>query len=154
MRPYRQQFVHALNASIGHLLLENRMLADPTAARKSYAIAEDGAISYNDLYLALETMATTPIRYMTVQPLPMVILAYTVETYLLVRKRYLPFLPDITGEIRLLQPATLAVCNGHFFFPTDKAAKDLAYEPAMGTLEGLAMSVKDWNEKHASRRND
>lgn len=103
-------------------------------------------VSYGDYYLALTTLAASPMKYQIVPPLPIVVVCYLVEAYVLLRARFVPFLPAITGDLDLMQPATLFMSSGHFYFSIDQAKDDLGYEPAMGTLEGMCITLRDWNE--------
>ena len=107
--------------------------------------------SYDDYYRVLTTLATTPMEYRVISLLPILVLAYMVEAYALLRARVMPFLPATQGRLDLLQPATLYMSTGHFFYNIDQAKDDLGYEPAMGTLEGLCMSVRDWNEQYGGK---
>lgn len=146
----RLQFVHALNVSLAHLNLEHRLLNTPgTVCGKSYAVTEHDLISYADYYLALTTLAETPMQYRLVPPLLIVVAAYLVEAYVLIRARVAPFLPATSGNLDLLQPGMLYMSTGHFFYPIWRAQDDIAYEPAMRTLEGLCITVRDWNENAA-----
>ena len=103
-------------------------------------------VSYDDYYLALTTLAASPMRYQAVPPLLIVVAAYLVEAYALLRARVMPYLPATTGDLDLVQPGMLFMSTGHFFFSIDPAKDDLGYEPAMGTLEGMCVTVRDWNE--------
>ncbi|KPI38225.1 uncharacterized protein AB675_1195 [Cyphellophora attinorum] len=146
LKPCVMNFVHCINVSLGQLALEDRLLVDPKVSGKGYAITERPEL-YHNYYRVLETLGGC--TFPDVQPLMMLSLAQMIEMYEWVRS-YLP-LPAITGDLHNLQPGMLKMCMLHVLFDSKAAAKDLGYQPAFDTLEGLCMTVKDWNEKESSK---
>lgn len=144
--------MHALNVSLGHLALEKGLLVNPNIGGRSFVITEDDLIAYDDYRKALTTLAETPMKYRSVPPLLIVGMAYLIEAYVLLQARFMPFLPTVSGDLNLMQPGTLAMCTGHFFYSIDRARDDLGYEPAMSTLEGMCLTVRDWNENAGTGR--
>lgn len=141
-----------MNVSLGHLALEKCLLANPNVGGSSFVITEQDLIAYSDYALALTTLASTPVKYQSVSPLLIVVMAYLVEAYVLLQARFMPFLPTTSGDLNLLQPGTLSMGTGHFFYSIDRARDELGYEPAMGTLEGMCLTVRDWNENAGTGR--
>lgn len=138
--------MHALNVSLGHLALDKGLLSSPGIGGRSFAITEHDLISYGDYGLALTTLAAAPMKYHLVPPLLIVMMAYLIEAYALLQARFMPFLPGTSGDLNLLQPGTLSMSTGHFLYSIDAARDDLGYEPAMGTLEGMCLTIREWNE--------
>jgi hypothetical protein len=152
---YATNYTHSMNVALGHLYLEDGMLNRPhSVSGRSYSIADE-TIRYGDFCYALSILAkgSKPITYPRVPPLPLLLLAYVIEAYSLLRLRgsLAKVLPPITGSVGLLQPATMQICTGHFVFDSEVAKKELGYRPAMGALHAIAVTVKDWNENHAAK---
>jgi nucleoside-diphosphate-sugar epimerase len=152
---FATNYTHAMNVALGHLYLEEAILKRPdVVGARSYSIADE-TIRYGDFCNALSVLAKgpKPVTYPRVPPLPLLLLAYIIETYSLLRLRgsLANLLPPISGSVGLLQPATMQICTGHFIFDSEVAKKDLGYRPAMGALHAIAVTVKDWNENHAAK---
>lgn len=104
---------------------------------------------YANLYTLLKTLAhpTTPINFPNVPPVLLLLVAHMVEFYGLVQRRYLTFLPRPNGDIETLQPALFNVSTLHVMYGIDKAQSELGYNTKLGTMEGLCLAVKEWNER-------
>lgn len=142
MKPFAQNFVHSINVSLGHLALEDRLLVDPSVGGKGYCVTEK-PITYGEYYRVLETLAGA--KFPSISPLPMLILSHGVEWWEAFRMKF-GILPAIKGNLLWLQPATIKLCTAYFLFDCKLVTKELGYEPAFETLEGLCMTVKDWKE--------
>jgi len=105
-------------------------------------------MTYGDVYLLLSTLAhpSTPVSFPVVPPLLFLLMAYIIETYVVLRHRYFPFLPKIADDLEPLQPSMLSVSTLHLVYDDSRARIELGYSPKMGTLEGLCLQVKEWNE--------
>lgn len=79
--------------------------------------------------------------------MPMLLLCYVVETYTLLQHRYLRFLPQITGDLAVLQPATLFMSNIHLAYDDSRAWNEIGYKAPITTLEGMCHQLVYWNEK-------
>ncbi|KAL3463807.1 hypothetical protein BJX64DRAFT_276229 [Aspergillus heterothallicus] len=164
LSPTIQNFVNAENVSIAHLLYEQRLIEHtripsslPNIGGQSFIVTDPNpAISFGDMYLLLSTLATTPIRFPAIPPLPMLMLSHVFEWYILLRHFYLPWLPRPTNEILQLQPALFAVSNPHVVIDDSRARKSpeqggLGYEPPLTSLEGLCKQLEYWNRVAAER---
>ena len=140
------QLVHAIEVSLCHLALEDRLLSTRQVGGKAYVVTHDDVITYGDLYLLLSTLAMTKVSIPKLQPLVVVLLAHVTEAYVLLRARYLGWLPPVTGDLQMLQPATIATCTAHFWYDSTLTEKDLGYRSPMSALEGLCMTLNDWNK--------
>ena len=145
-------FVHAQNVSIAHLDFEARLLSDSAdkVAGKAYAITDPSLpITFGDIYQCLTTLAhpSTPIAFPRVPPAMILVVAHMVEWYVLLRHRYLNFLPAVTGDLSLVQPAMFQMCVYSIIYDISKAKTELGYTGAISTLEGMCSAVRDWNEK-------
>lgn len=147
------QFVSAQNVSLAHLLFEARLLSPKgtiDVGGKAYAISDPGPpMPYNNLYTLLGTLAhpTTPIRFPAVPPVPMLLLAHVVEFYGVMQRRCFPFLPLLKGDIETIQPALFNLSTFHVVYGTGKAHEELGYNTELGTMEGLCVAVKEWNQR-------
>ncbi|KAI9367944.1 hypothetical protein BJX61DRAFT_260532 [Aspergillus egyptiacus] len=159
-----QNFVNAENVSIAHLLYEQRLIehtatpsALPNIGGQAFVVTDPNpAISFGDAYLLLTTLATTPIRFPRVNPLPMLVLSHLVEWYILLQHLYLSWLPKATGDIAQLQPALFAVSNPHVIIDDSRARKSpqeggLGYTPPLTTLDGMCKELDHWNRLAAER---
>ncbi|KAL3493093.1 hypothetical protein BJX62DRAFT_90594 [Aspergillus germanicus] len=164
LSPTIQNFVNAENVSIAHLLYEQRLIehtANPTSlpniGGSAYTVTDPNpAITFGDMYLLLSTLATTPIRFPSIPPLPMLLLSHVFEWYILLRHFYLPWLPQPTNEMNQLQPALFAVSNPHVVIDDSRARLapeqgGLGYEPPLTSLEGLCKQLEHWNRLAAER---
>ena len=144
--------VNAQNVSIAHLDFESRLLSDKAdvVAGQAYAVTDPNPpITYGDMYLTLTTLAhsSTPVKFTYVSPGSLLVFATLIEWYILLRHRYLSFLPEVTGDLSLLQPTMFQMCSFHLVYDISRAQKELGYRGAMTTLEGLCLALKDWNDK-------
>ncbi|KAL3451286.1 hypothetical protein BJX65DRAFT_293803 [Aspergillus insuetus] len=164
LSPTIQNFLNAENVSIAHLLYEQRLIehtANPTSlpniGGSAYTVTDpNSAITFGDMYLLLSTLATTPIRFPSIPPLPMLMLSHVFEWYILLRHFYLPWLPRPTNEMNQLQPALFAVSNPHVVIDDSRARLvpeqgGLGYEPPLTSLEGLCKQLEHWNRLAAER---
>lgn len=143
-------FVSAVNVSIGHLAYEEALLKDSSLGGRAYCVTDPNPpATYEHLYNYLMTMTTplTPVSFPYVPHIPFLFIAYGIETYNIIRERYLTFLPAPKGDVAALQPAMLRVCTLHALFTDDKAKKEIGYKAPVSTLEGLSMAVVDWNRQ-------
>ncbi|KAL2843655.1 hypothetical protein BJY01DRAFT_235595 [Aspergillus pseudoustus] len=164
LSPTIQNFVNAENVSIAHLLYEQRLIEHtaspstlPNIGGEAFVVTDPNpAITFGDMYLLLSTLATTPIRFPSIPPLPMLILSHVFEWYILLRHFYLPWLPEPTNEMLQLQPALFGVSNPHVVIDDSRARKSpeqggLGYEPPLTSLEGLCRQLEHWNRLAAER---
>lgn len=149
LKPFVLPFVHAINVSLGHLALEDTLLVNAKIGGKSYCISER-PILYAGYYRVFETLLGA--KFPDVSPLVMLSLAYVVEMWEWLRI-YLP-LPGVKGDLHQLQPGVLKMCTLHVLFDHKAATRDIGYEPAFETLEGLCMSVKDFKESGKPKQTD
>ncbi|KAL2824618.1 hypothetical protein BDW59DRAFT_162272 [Aspergillus cavernicola] len=164
LSPTIQNFVNAENVSIAHLLYEQRLIEHtnnpstlPNIGGQAFVVTDPNpAITFGDIYLLLTTLATTPIRFPEVSPLPMLILSHLVEWYILLQHLYLPRLPKATGEMAQLQPALFSISNPHIIIDDSRARKSpgeggLGYAPPLTSLDGMCKEVENWNRLAAER---
>ncbi|KAL4919351.1 hypothetical protein BDW62DRAFT_44400 [Aspergillus aurantiobrunneus] len=153
-----QNFVNAENVSIAHLLYEHRLIDHtespstlPNIGGQSFIVTDPNpATSFGDIYLLLTTLATTPIRFPYVPPAPMLIIAHLIEWYILLRHFYLPWLPEVTGDLTRLQPAVFSISNLHLIVDDSYARKPpqeggLGYAPPLTSLDGMCRELLHWN---------
>nr|POF03948.1 3 beta-hydroxysteroid dehydrogenase type 7 [Quercus suber] len=146
-----QNFVGVQNVSIAHLLLEAKLIGADRAlvGGQAYAITDPGPpITYGDLYSMLSLLANTTTRFPSIPGLPLLGLAYLVEAYVNFRRRYAGFLPPITGQLLLCQPAVFSISMVNVCYSITKAESELGYRGPFTTLHGVAADVFEWNEKH------
>lgn len=143
LKPFLCHFVHAINVSLGHLALEDKLLEDASLGGRGFPIAER-PIMWQDHYRVLELLAGC--KFPPVNAMMLVLLSYLIELYC-VMQAYVKWLPAIRGDLNSLQPGMMAMCAAYLMFTDDVTRKDLGFVPAMQTLEGLCMTVKDWEEK-------
>ncbi|KAI1611818.1 putative 3-beta hydroxysteroid dehydrogenase/isomerase family protein [Exophiala viscosa] len=143
------QVVSAQNVSLAHLLYEARMQSHDLGGRV-YAVTDDMShpFTYGDLYRFLEVTAhpTTPIKFPTTGAVPIVIISHIIEAYSSIQRRYLRFLPEVRGDLAMLQPALFNYSTVNIVYDDSKAREELGYT-GTGTLEGLSLHVRDWNEE-------
>lgn len=77
----------------------------------------------------------------------MLLAAHAIEAYAVIHHHLFQFLPAPTGDVALAQPATFNTGALHLFYECSKARDELGYKGLHGTLEGLCLQVKDWNER-------
>jgi hypothetical protein len=99
----------------------------------------------------MTTLATTPVRFPYVPPVIMLILSHFVEWYVLLRLFYFPWLPEVTSDLRRLQPAVFAISNPHLIVDDGRARKDpqdggLGYNPPLTSLDGACKELVHWNQ--------
>ncbi|KAK3934542.1 hypothetical protein QBC46DRAFT_399495 [Diplogelasinospora grovesii] len=160
-----QSFVHAANAAIAHLEFEAVLASSPHAkslpqAGRPFTITDPNPpITYGDLYFLVETLACTPFRTVTLQPIVMLLLSYPLEWYSLLLLRF-PWLgkktglPVLSGDVKHLKPALFSICT--HLVASNAAAKQsvksggLGYTGVLTTLEGMTQEVVDWNHEHTN----
>ena len=155
-----QSFAHGINVAIAHLDFE-AILACPESttgsqAGRTFVITDPNPpIRYRDLYFLVQTLAATPFRTLSLQPIVMVLLSYPIEWYCLALARH-PFLgrylPELTGEAKHLKPAIFSICT-HLVASNAVASQPvssggLGYTGALTTLEGMTQEVVEWNRDH------
>jgi hypothetical protein len=144
-------FVNAQNVSISHLAYENTLLNDPNSALggRAYCCTDPNPpIVYGDLYKALSTLAHPmhPVKFPNIPGSLLLLLAYCLESYSLLRHRYLRFLPPITGDLAIVQPAVFQMASIHLVYDDSLAQKEIGYKAPITTLEGLCHQVLWFNE--------
>ncbi|KIV76836.1 hypothetical protein, variant [Exophiala sideris] len=143
------QLVSAQNVSLAHLLFEARIHSQDLGGRV-YAVTDDmkNPFKYGDLYRFLEGTAhpTTPIKFPVAGAVPIVLMAHLIEIYSSMQRRYLRFLPDVRGDLAILQPALFNYSTVNIVYDDSKARDELGYT-GTGTLEGLSFQVREWNEE-------
>jgi len=144
------QLVSAQNVSLAHLLHEARMHSHDLGGR-GYAVCDPGPpIRYASFerFLALTAHAATPVAFPRVPPVFFLLLAYPVSWYVALQRDWLPrWLPRLPPDLETLQPAMFNCANLHVVYDDSKAREELGYRPAHGTMEGLFLVVREWNEK-------
>ncbi|KAK4682439.1 hypothetical protein QC764_116390 [Podospora pseudoanserina] len=153
-----QPFVHGINVAIAHLDYEAVLAANPKApqAGRPFMITDPNPpISYIDMYLAIETLATTPFKLIRLPPLPMWFLSYIVEWYSLLPVKY-PFLrrilPELKGDIKHMKPGLFSVTT-HMVATNENAGRSvdeggLGFRGVVTTLEGMVQEIVEWNVEH------
>ncbi|KEF61076.1 uncharacterized protein A1O9_02641 [Exophiala aquamarina CBS 119918] len=148
------QLVSAQNVSLAHLLYESRIHSHDLGGR-GYAVCDPGPpLRYSSLerFLSLTTHPSTPISWRRSPPVPFMLLAYPVSWYVAAQRDWLPrLLPKLPADLEILQPAVFNCANLHVVYDDSDARMDLAYRPGHGTLEGLYLVVKEWNQKAEAR---
>ncbi|KAJ5679084.1 hypothetical protein N7462_007328 [Penicillium macrosclerotiorum] len=165
-RPIIQSFVNAENVSIAHLLYEQRLLEQsqpnstlPNTGGQAFVVTDPNpAISFDDVYTLLTTLATTPIAFPAVQPVPLLLLAYAVEFYVYVQHVYLPWLlPALTGDILQIQPSLFAILDVFCIADDSRARRSpaeggLGYKAPLTTLDAMCKELVDWNAKALAKK--
>ncbi|KAL5336482.1 hypothetical protein BJX70DRAFT_409880 [Aspergillus crustosus] len=159
-----QNFVNAENVSIAHLLYEQPLIEHtkgpnslPNIGGDSFIITDPkSAISFGDLYLAMTTLAITPIRFPYIPPVPMLIVSHFVEWYVLLQHFYTPWIPKVAGDIARLRPAVLSISNPHLIIDDSRARKSpkevgLGYDPPLTSLDGVCTELAHWNRLAAEK---
>ena len=169
-------FVDARNVALGHLWFEDALIKEADSAErkdedrsrkggqetakdsvsgKAYAITDPNPpVTYGHLYRLFTLLShhTTPCRFPVVSPIPILLIAYIVEAYSLLLKRWGGMLgrllPTPKGDLAVLQPALFNMSTAHFIYDggDEMARRDLGYKGVVGTLSGLCESVVEWNE--------
>lgn len=142
------QLVSAQNVSLAHLLFEARIRSHDLGGR-AYAVSDSSPpIRYGDLYRFLEvaTHPATPIKFPVIPIVPVVLLSYLVEAYCTVQRRHLRFLPEVGGDLLMVQPALFNYSTINVVYDDSKARRELGYT-GTGTLEGLSRQVMEWNDE-------
>ena len=167
-------FVDARNVALGHLWYEDALIKEADSAQqrekgrdrkggheisvvrvsgRAYAITDPNPpVTYGHLYrlFTLLSHPTTPCKFPAVPPIPMLLIAYAVEAYSLLRKRWGGVLgrvlPAPKGDLAALQPAIFNMSTANFIYDDKMARIELGYKGAVETLRGLCDSVLEWNE--------
>ena len=143
-------FVNAQNVSIAHLAYEAALLSGKDVGGRTYYVTDPGGpVYYGDLYTVLSTLAhkDTPTNFPRIPTVPMLLLAYLIEAYILLRTRFLPKLPPITGDLAIITPAMFDMSTVHTVYDNQLAMDEINYNPPIGTMEGLCLQMLDWNNK-------
>lgn len=114
-----------------------------------YAVCDPSApMRYEDLERFLSVLAhpATPIKWPRVSPVPLMLFSYAVEWYVTLQRDYLPFLPRLSRDMELVQPAMFNYANLHVVYDDSRAKDELGYRSGHTTLEGFYLVVKEWNE--------
>lgn len=159
-----QNFVHAENISLAHLLYE-KALVDPRYSSKlagrTFQITDPNpAVTFGDSYTLIQTLKPTPIRVTTLPPVLMLLIAYCIETYCLTLARF-PVLRKVFPEpqadeaaIMNLQPSLFTICT-HVIASDAEARKPLdegglGYKGIWTTMEGMCDEMRLWIAKYGS----
>ncbi|KIX09557.1 uncharacterized protein Z518_00637 [Rhinocladiella mackenziei CBS 650.93] len=144
------QFVSAQNVSLAHLIYEARIhSANPDIGGKAYCVCDPSPpFRYSDLFRLFSTIVhpATPMRFHRVPPLVLMMISYAVEAYVTIQRRYLGFLPEVKGDLQMLQPVMFSYLTLNILYDDSLARKELGYNPGYDTLEGLCEQVLEWNE--------
>jgi nucleoside-diphosphate-sugar epimerase len=143
-------FVNAQNVSIAHLAFEASILSDKDVSGRTYYVTDPGLpVYYGDLYTVLNTLAhkDTPTNFPKIPAVPVLLIGYIIETYMLVRARYLHGLPPITGDIAMMTPAIFNMSTVHVVYDNRLAMEEIGYRPPISTMEGLCLQMLEWNGK-------
>ncbi|KAK0659020.1 hypothetical protein DIS24_g4201 [Lasiodiplodia hormozganensis] len=156
-------FVYTENVSLAHLLLEQRLVAparDPASGKRvdiggsAFTVTDPNPpIRYADIAFLLQTLCATPVKFVAVPAVLMLVISHVVEFYTLLRHRYLrSVLPPLVGDLALLQPALFAICNVHLFYDDSEARKrpeegGLGYRAPWTSMEAMCQQVLVWNEE-------
>lgn len=153
-------FVNAANVSIAHLAYEDALLNKTHTGGKGYAVTDPNPpIRYGDLYRFLETLAhpLTPINFPYIPHMPMLLMSYVVEQYVLLQRNTLRWLPQLPADLLYVQPAVWNVCTLHTVYDDSAARREIGYKAPLSTIEGLSLFMLDWNatvEKKARSKLD
>lgn len=143
-------FVNAQNVSIAHLCYENALLNKGHAGGKGCCATDPNPpITFRHLYNTLQTLAhpLTPVKFTKTPHVTILLFAYCVEAYELMRVRYLNFLPAVQGDLAMIQPTMFQTACLHLVATDTKAREEIGYKAPISTRDGLAWAVLDWNEK-------
>ena len=143
-------FVNAQNVSIGHLAYEDAIIEKKHSGGKGYCVTDPNPpITYESLYRCLTLLAhpQTPVSFPHVPHMAMLLPSYVMEAYILVRHRYMRFLPSPTRDLLYLQPAIFNLCTLHIVYTDTAAQEEIGYRAPIKTLEGFALAMVDWNTK-------
>jgi hypothetical protein len=153
-----QNFVNAEHISLSHLKYEEALLTPGNnAGGKSFVITDPNPpITFQDIYTLLSTCAATPFETIYVSPIFLLLISYPIELYCLT-KAVIPILdwilPELPGDVSLLQPTLFSISCAHVV-ATDAAAQKSIKEGGIGyrgiytTLEGMCQEIKNWNDEH------
>ncbi|KAH7107863.1 NAD(P)-binding protein [Auriculariales sp. MPI-PUGE-AT-0066] len=130
-----QNVVYVENCSIGHLCAEAALLSPNSRAdgRAYYLTDQNGpnrSIAYGDLYRSLNVLTAGRCSFPPLHAGLVFTMAHFIEAYHLLRAR-LPVLPQLPGDILLLQPATFMLVTAHVWFD-DSAARQSVHEGGIG----------------------
>lgn len=135
--------------SLAHLLYESRIHSHDLGGQ-GYAISDPGPpIRYADMqrFLALLAHPATPVRWSPAPPVPIMLLAYLNEVYVTLQRGYLSsILPPLSQDMELLQPAVFNCANLHVVYGGKRAREELGYLSGHTTIEGMYLTVKEWND--------
>jgi nucleoside-diphosphate-sugar epimerase len=143
-------FVNAQNVSIAHLAFEASLLSDKDVGGRTYYVTDPGIpLYFGELYTVLNTLAhkDTPANFPRIPGVPMLVMGYAIEAYMLLRARFLPKLPPITGDIAMITPAMFNMSTVHTVYDNRLATEEIGYNPPISTMEGLCLQMLEWNCK-------
>ena len=111
-------------------------------------------VLHADFYRVLSTLSITGFKAQYLPPLPLLLLCYPIEQYHILQNRFPGILPALPQDIQLLQPGLFNISSLNTISIDSNARKavedgGLGYKGVCTTLQGLCMSVKDWNDNHA-----
>ncbi|OTB14154.1 hypothetical protein K445DRAFT_319342 [Daldinia sp. EC12] len=158
-----QNFVHAGNVSLAHLLFEAALLRDgektmPKCAGRAFTVTDAGPPpTFDDMYTLLRvtvTPNTAPIKVLYLQPVVMLVLAHIIEWLDLASRTPVLgwIIPRPKGELARLQPA-IFTASTHMIASNEGAGRSvddggIGYRPVNNTIEGICQQVLEWNIEH------
>jgi hypothetical protein len=125
------------------------------AAGKTFVISDPNPpVVFTDFYKVLSTLSVTTFKAHSISPLPLYLLSYPIEQYHILQNRFPSILPELPLDVQLLQPGLFQISSLNTIAIDSNARKavedgGLGYKGVCTTLEGLCISVKDWNNDHA-----
>lgn len=157
-----QNWVHAENISLAHLLYESALLQPSyKGGGRAFVISDPNPpIAFGDLYKVLNLL--TGCQTVFIPPIIILIMAWIMEYYCLfvyfVGSRF--GMREPTGDLYMLQPSVLSSSTTHQHssdMPARQSVKNggLGYKGGCTTLEGMCHQVRVWkNDTEEERRNN
>lgn len=142
-----QNFIYVENCALAHLLYEARLI-NPDEKHDlggdAFNICDPGPPrTYGDAYVALNTLTDGETHFPELSPTGMLIFAYLVEGYYLLRHFWLSWLlPPVNGDLVNLQPSLFSLTQVHVVIDDSRARLPvekggLGYRGGWNTMAGL-----------------
>ncbi|CAG9947497.1 unnamed protein product [Clonostachys rosea f. rosea IK726] len=154
-----QSFVHGANVAVAHLHHEAVLSTkNCSQAGRPFVVTDPNPpITYRDLYNVIKFLSLHSFHVVVLPPILVLLLSHVIEWYILLPCRYpflQPFLPQIRGDLKYLQPGLLSICT-HLIVSDSEARKSveeggLGYRGVLTTLQGMVWEVLEWNREHES----
>ncbi|TFK75496.1 NAD(P)-binding protein, partial [Pluteus cervinus] len=153
-----QSFLYVENCALAHLLYEARLLPSPKGSRdrnpdiggQFFIIVDPGPTrTYGDVYMQLETLSGGETYFPVMSATGLLVVAYLVEWYYLIRLRpslltrtLTTLLPPLSAALMNLQPALFFLTSVHAIFDDSRARLPpsqggLGYQGVWTTFEGI-----------------